>query len=222
MEVLGRQGTGSELPIGGDLVEQDEARVVAGQQARRPPRHLRADIGPLVESGHRFGQQLGPQVGVRVHLEQGEGHRSADGRREPAHPVHLLLRVGDVLAGDAGRRQLEDPGPELAQGPADPEQLVLGGEGPGHGFAVDGPVGDGARGRHTEGPGGHRLRARSLAMAAMSRAVAGSLRAPRSPHDVGPDRAVGHLGADVDRPAAPVQGVEILGKGLPLPLDAPR
>ena len=79
------------------------------------------------------------------------------GGREPAHPVHLLGRRDDVLAGRTRRGQLEHAGAELAERGADAEQLVLGRERAGHGLAVDGRVGDGARRREPERAGRDRL-----------------------------------------------------------------
>ena len=40
------------------------------------------------------------------------------------------------------------------------------------------------------------------------------------PHHVGPHRAVGDLGADVERLGRALHGVEVLGEGLPVPADA--
>ena len=39
-------------------------------------------------------------------------------------------------------------------------------------------------------------------------------------HDVGTQCAVGHLGAEVEDPLAGIEVVEVLGEGLPAPLDA--
>ena len=125
----------------------------------------------------------------------------------------------DVLAGGAGRGQLEDAGAELAEGGADAEELVLGGIGAGHGLAVDGPVGDRPRGGEAERPGGDRLLHHLLHggdVLGRGRLVAG----PPLAHHVGAHGAVGDLGADVDGPAAAVEGVEVLGEGLPLPRHA--
>ena len=36
-------------------------------------------------------------------------------------------------------------------------------------------------------------------------------------HDEGPQGGVGHVGADVDGPGLAVEGVEVLGEGLPVP-----
>ena len=55
----------------------------------------------------------------------------------------------------------------------------------------------------------------------MSSAVASSCHAALA-HHVGAQRGVGHLGADVDRVAAPVERVEVLGERLPVPRRCPR
>ena len=57
-------------------------------------------------------------------------------------------------------------------------------------------------------------------MAEMSSALGGLVPRPALAHDVGPHRAVGDLGSDVDGESAALQGVEVLGEALPLPLDA--
>ena len=96
----------------------------------------------------------------------------------------------------AGRRQLEHAGAELAEHPADAEQLVLGGERAGHGLAVDGPVGEGAAGREAERAGldallhdgGH-----GLDVVGGGRLVARAALA----HHVAAHRAVRHLRAEV-------------------------
>jgi len=38
--------------------------------------------------------------------------------------------------------------------------------------------------------------------------------------DIGPDRAVGHMDADIDGPLLELEGVEIFGEPLPLPVNA--
>ena len=203
------------------LVEQAVGGEVAGQESGGPAADLGPQVGALGDGPQRLVHELAPQVGGRVHLQEGEGHRATDGGRQAPHPVDLLRRADDVLAGHSGRRQLEDPGAELAEGGADAEQLVLGGEGSRDGLAVDGQVGDRPRGGEAEGPGGdgvlhdglHRLD-----VLGGGRLVAG---APLA-HDVGAHRAVGDLGADVDGPAPAVEGVEVLGEGLPVPAACPR
>ena len=100
---------------------------------------------------------------------------------ELAHPRHLALGRGEVLAERAGGRELEHAGAELAEHAADAEQLVLGGERAGHGLAVDRHVRDRAARREAERAGLDAFAARCAAIASMSSAVAGSFLAPRSP-----------------------------------------
>ena len=148
-------------------------------------------------------------------------HRSADGRRQLAHPGHLALRCREVLTQRAGGRELEDPGTELTERAADAEQLVFGGERAGHRLTVDRHVRDRARGRHTERAGldrlahddGHRFDV------GLGRGLV--LRAPLA-HHVAAHGAVGDLRADVDHLRHPVDRVEVLGEGLPAPLDPVR
>ena len=179
---------------------------------------LGEQLGPLGTGLERGRQLLAPQLGVVVGLEQHVGHGSVDGGGETAHPVDLLPGVLEHFAGRAQGGQLEDTGSGLSQCGPEAEELVLGGEGAGHQFSVDGAVPQRARGGEAEragpdgvehdGPhGGDVVRGRRL--------VAG---APLT-HDVGAHGGVGHLGADVDRPAPLLQCVEILREGLPLPLD---
>ena len=84
------------------------------------------------------------------------------------------------------------------------------------GLAVDGQVGDGARGREAQrtGPTASTTGPHLGDVVGRGRLVAG---APLA-HDIGPHRAVGDLGADVEGPAAPIQGVEVVGEGLPVPV----
>jgi len=94
------------------------------------------------------------------------------------------------------------------EGAADPEELVLGGIGARHRLAVDGPVGQGARGREAEGPAAmapsHLFHAADVLRC--GRLVAG----PRSPSRRSAP-PVGDLGADVDRPPPSFEGVEYSG-----------
>ena len=144
-----------------------------------------------------------------------------DGGRQTPHPLHFLLGSQEVLAGRAGRGQFEDSGAELTQGASDAEQLVLGSMGAGDRFAVDGPVGHGARRGEAEGPGGDRLFHHLLHggdVLCGGRLIA----SPPLAHHVRPDGTVGHLGADVDRPVVGLQGIQVLGEGLPVPGHAFR
>ena len=131
--------------------------TAARSGARRPG----ATAGPRRPRPRATPRAARPRGRARVDLEHGEGHRPADGRRQAAHPVHLACGVGDVLAGRAGRGQLEDARCRArARALPIPNSSSSAAKVPGHRLAVDGPVGDGARGRETQGPGGDRLLAR--------------------------------------------------------------
>ena len=190
--------------------EQDRHGAAVDLRADREAR--RGGLGGEVELA-------APGLGVGVVLGEDEADRALGGRGEAAHPVHLALGSGQVLAERAGRSKLEHAGVELAEHRADAEQLVFGGEGAGHGLTVDGPVGQRARRGEAERAGPDAL-AHDVGH---GRDVLGSgrlvLGAPL-PHDVAPHRAVRHLGAQVHHVAAGVERVEELGERLPAPLDA--
>ena len=120
-----------------------------------------------------------------------------------------------------GRGQLEHAGAELAEHAADAEQLVLGGEGAGHGLAVDGPV------RERAATSRSRARRPRCRLATMRRhgldVVGGGRLVARAAlaHHVAAHRAVRHLRADVDRVAAAVERVEVLGEASPSPTAMP-
>jgi len=77
-------------------------------------------------------------------LDQGERDRAPGLLGEPDHPLHLALGSREVLTHHPRRRELEHAGPRVGEGPAEGEQLVLGGERARHRLAVDRPVRDGA------------------------------------------------------------------------------
>ena len=156
-----------------------------------------------------------------VVLCQRERHGPADRGREPAHPRHLAIGRGEVLTERARRRELEHAPPQLAEHPSDAEQLVFGCERPGHRFAVDRHVRDRPARREAE-----RTRLDALLHDASHRFdVFGSrglvLGAPL-PHHVAAHRAVRHLRAHVEQLGHRVDGIEVLGERLPLPLDPGR
>ena len=131
-----------------------------------------------------------------------EREASPAGRSRPASrriQSTSLLGRGEVLAHHARGRELEHAGAELAEHPADAEQLVLGGEGAGHGLAVDRACARSCARSRSRARRPRCPRARWRAMASMSSAVAGSLRGAALAHHVGAHRAVRHLRADVDR-----------------------
>ena len=105
-------------------------RLEAEQQRHRAAVHLRAHAArprrPPPPTGRAAAST---RSGSALFWREGERDRPADGRGQAAHPVHLPLGRGQVLAERAGRRQLEHAGAELAEHPADAEQLVLGREG---------------------------------------------------------------------------------------------
>ena len=122
---------------------------------------------------------------------------------------------------DPRRGQLEDTAPAVSQPAAQTEQLVFGRERSRHRFAVHRLVGQRARGRHAQRSGGHRVGHDALHAGDLV-GVGGLIAGTPLPHHVGPDRAVGHLGAHVDGPAAVVEGVEVIAEALPVPGDALR
>ena len=111
------------------------------------PGDLRADLRAFGRGLRAQLEHAPPRFGIVVVLRERERDRPADRRREPAHPVHLAIGRGEILAERAGRRELEHTGSELAEHRADAEQLVFGGERARHRLAVDGHVHDRAAGR---------------------------------------------------------------------------
>ena len=110
-----------------------------------------------------------------------EGDRTADRRGELAHPRHLPLRRGEVLAERAGGRELEHAGAELAEHAADAEQLVVRGEGARYRLTVDCHVRDRAAGREAERAGLDAIAHEIGHLLDVGRRSRGSFFAPRSP-----------------------------------------
>ena len=103
----------------------------AEEQAGRPCRHLRHEVRAARRRVVGRVEQPAPLVGIGVVLQQGEGDRPAGRRGDLLHPRQLGL-LGHQVGG-----QLEHAAPQLAEHPADAEQLVGRGERPGDGLAVD-------------------------------------------------------------------------------------
>ena len=112
------------------------------------------------------------------------------------------------------------PGAGGADGSGDPEQLVgVGGEG-GRELAVGAAVVAGAGGAEADGAGLDGLPGEPRPCASMSSGVAISRWAPRSPITLSRERAVRHVGGEVDVVGAAVERVEELGERLPGPRQA--
>ena len=189
------------------------------QQADRPTGDLRVQRDPVVGGLPDQVEHALPVVGGHVVLDEGVGDRAVGLRRQAPHPAQLAVRGRQVLALDARRGQLEHPPTASGQHVAEREQLVLGGEGAGHGLAVERPVHDGARRGDAERPGVEALaddRGHGLDVVGGGGLVAGAALA----HHVGAHRAVGDLGGHVDRLRDPVDRVEVLREALPGPVDA--
>ena len=160
-----------------------------------------------------------PQVGVGVDLEHGEGDRAADGRRQPAHPLDLALGSSTSSPADPAGASSKIPVPSSPRAAPIPNSSSSAAKVPGTGSPsmarwaivreVEKPRAPADQGLLDDGLHGGDL-------VGCGRLVAGTPLA----HHVGPDCPVGHLGADVDGPSPLRQGVEVLGEGLPVPLDA--
>ena len=196
--------------------------MVTRQQAGGPPGDLRPEVGAVVDRRERLVHQLAPQVGRGVDLDEGEGDRPADLRRQPAHPVDLLGRPDDVLAGRTGGGQLEHAGARARRAPrrcrtARPRRR-----------RCRAPARRRWRGGRSCGRSRSRARRPAIASRTMSfiavdvvggrRLVAGAALA----HHVGPDRAVGDLRADVDRPAPASRARRGTRGRSPTPSRCPR
>ena len=191
--------------VHGALEAQQQAGGALGDLGRQV-----AALGGVLLAG---GQQPAPLVGIHRALQARERDRAARLLAELAHPGQLVA-LGCQVA-----RHLEDAVSDLAEHAADAQHLLVGGVGAGHHLAVLGAVQDGARRREAEGAGLQRLaHERGHLLDVLGRGLL-VLRAALA-HHVGAHRAVGYLGADVDRAGHALDGVEVLREALPLPADA--
>ena len=201
--------------VGGPLGE----RVVglpADEHPERAGGHLRVALGAVLAGVERFGEQRLPQVRLGLHLEEGKGHRTADGGRQFAHPRHLRRCPNQVLPVSAGGCELEDTGPCVGQGVPQGVELVLRGKCAGHRLAVHGPVAEDPGGGNPECSRFNRLAHDGPHLGDVvggGRLVAGSPIA----HDVAAHRSVGDLSPHVNGQVALLENVEVLGEGLPTP-----
>ena len=157
-------------------------------------------------------------MGVALHHEE----RDRVGRPEAEldHPlqlgVHRAERVAALDAADAGGHELEDAVARLRHRAEQGRDLDLGRERPGYRPAAEIAVTACPAGRHPERAGVHGLdddRVHGLELAGVGVFVG----APA--HHVRAHRRVRNVRTDVDRARCPVEGVEVLGKRLPVPRD---
>ena len=159
------------------------------------------------------GQQALPGVGRLVGLHQRKGHRQVVVARQLRHPGQLGFHLVVV------RRHLEHAVAHLAEHTGDAEDLVRRRERARRVFAALVLVDDRPACRQAQCPGAHalahqlhhRLDVRWRGLVVRDAALA---------HHEGAQRRVGNLGADVEGARHALERVEVLGKGLPLPVDA--
>ena len=166
----------------GRAVAEGVMGLQADQHAERARRDLRVQPAPCrVGVGGPGPAARATASGAGSSWSSAKRHRPADLGRQPPHPGHPRSGPTRSSPADPGGASSKIARPPARQGPADPEQLVLGGERAGHRLAVHGAVCTIVR--EVEKPSAPAsIAARtSSAMAAMSSGVAGSLRAPRSP-----------------------------------------
>ncbi len=141
-------------------------------------------------------------MSARVELQHREGDRAGSISVESRCIQSISLSAASIssLAGRrrAGAGQLEDARAELAEHAADAEELVLGGEGAGHGLAVERALCPIVR--EVEKPSAPACDALLHDRGHLCDVLGGRGLVVRAAlaHHVGADRAVGHLGADVD------------------------
>ena len=212
-----------DLEIGRPVQELVRLGLVARQDAEGPWRELRHHVAALRARLRTDIDELAPLVRRRIELQHRERDRAADLGRQPLHPVDLLQgRVDLVAAGiacGARAREFEDALAEVAERAADPEQLVLLREGPGHRLAVDRAVAHRARRRETERAGRDAfLHDRGHLFDVLGRR--GFVARAALAHHVGAHRAVRDVRAEVDGHVGAFECVEIFRERLPVPADA--
>ena len=201
------------------LAHERMTGLPSDEHAEGTPGDLRVQLGSVLTSLERRLHLLLPEIRRAWHLEHGEGDRLTGLSRKTAHPFDLLHRRHEVEPGGTGRREFEDTSTAVAQGTTHCEEFVLGGEGARHRFAVHRRVGDRARGRHTKRARLDRLsHDRGHLFDVVG--VGGFVLRASLPHHVGADCAMRNLRADIDGPAALVEGVEVFGERLPREIDA--
>jgi hypothetical protein len=193
--------------------ERMERALQTHQHRRRACGDLWGEASTAGRDAVGSGQEPAPLRRIAVVLETRERHRPPGLARQALHPVEL------GILGHQVRRDLEHAAAELAEDAPDADHLVGGGERAGHALAVDGAVEERPRAREAE-------RARGDAVAD-DRGHRGDVvgrrgLVPRAAlaHHVRADGAVRDLRADVEHAWQALDRVEVLGKALPVPLDA--
>jgi hypothetical protein len=215
--------------LGDELVEREALQLLVGRrheqgmdgalEAEQEPDGPSGDLAAHLDAVTVGRVDEGEEVAVGVDglartLQGGDRHRPAGGLGHRAEQRELTVEVVEVGHG------LEHAHADGADGAGDAQQLVgAGGEARGH-AAVGGLVGDGARGREPEGAGLDALGGEAAHPVDLVPGRHGGVVRAAVAHHVAAQRAVRHLGGDVDGLGSAVQGVEVLGEGLPVPGDA--
>ena len=184
------------------------------------PRHhdavsTQGDLGDDVRSvvvfrAHRGDLFLERQL-LGDRLQRGEGDGQACLAAELAHPAEFVPLAHHVA------RHLEHAMAGAAHRAADLDEFLGGGGGAGDDFAVDGAVEHGAGGGEPQRAGADPFLDDLAHRGDVFRRRDGT-RALAFAEHVRAHRAVGHVGADVDRPREFLERVEVVREGLPIPL----
>ena len=139
------------------------------------------------------------------------------------HPFDFREGIVDAVAGhfaaSARVREFENPAAGIRQRLADAEEFIFRRKGAGDGLAIDRTVAHGATGREAQRTGLQALahdRVHALDVLGGSGLVARTA----LPHHVGAHGTVGNVCTDIDGQGRTLEGVEIFGEGLPIPLNA--
>ena len=195
----------------------DSERVQRGRYAEdhadRAPGDLRRHRGTRGTRGMDPGHDPPPALRVGRPVGQQEPDRTSDLFAEPREPGELGRFVLEIAV------HAEGAGSGRTQAPADAAKLVDLGEAAGHHLARHRLVRVGPRGGKAEGAGMHRL----LGQPAHLGDVVGARRlaADRAvAHHIDAQRVVWNLCRYIDRARHPLEGVEEIGKALPIPFEA--
>ena len=190
-------------------------------------KHPEASVANLGTELGAFGvrpphgiEPAAPLIGFVLFHDQ-KCDRSGGGSPPAQEPVKLCVHgVGGVasdLSADSRRDYLEYPGSDGVHDAKQCGELFFRGERSGYRVAPEVTVTSGAPGREPEGA---RFQSGLHDGADGEQVVCGRIFQGPISHDVRSNRSVGNVGADVYGPRDAVQGVEVLGKALPRPVDS--